>query len=491
MTPILLAFGLALVLATLLTPVVRRVAIRFDLLDHAVTARKIHGHPIPRLGGVAIVASFFGALAIAWWLAGPWAIADPERALAAVTGALLIAALGVVDDLRGANAWQKFTIQLTAAGILYAYGVRIETLAGPFGPPMSLGLLALPVTLLWLVGITNAFNLIDGLDGLAGGLALIALAVTVFIAVGREELVTVIVAAALAGAVAGFLRFNLHPASIFMGDTGSMFLGFVLAALAVGSQQKSTAAIALLVPITVLGLPILDTILAVVRRAGGGRHVFQADREHIHHRLLAIGLTHRRAVHALYAVSAFFGVAAIALSRASPGGVVLIAASLALVVFLLLWRLEYIGGRDELATRLAARADAVRRIADSMTAYDPHAVWEAFLSVSKLIDADCVRLHLVETGADDETVTRLYTAGPWKDGDEFFVARFRLARDGRDSGWVEFAWEQGTPRLDPITDDAVRLFCQDVGGGARAERAGRKAEAQNASPHRARGRGVS
>jgi UDP-GlcNAc:undecaprenyl-phosphate GlcNAc-1-phosphate transferase len=460
---ILIALGAATLMAALLTPMIRSAAMRFELLDHAVSARKIHGHPVPRLGGVAILVSFYASLGLVWAFAAPDPRPDRTRALAFVVSTLLIGALGVIDDLRGANAWQKFALQLTAAGLLYFFGFRIEVLANPFGEAVSLGPLGLPFTVLWLVGITNAFNLIDGLDGLAGGVALIALAVNFLIAYGRGETITMVLVAALAGSVMGFLRHNFHPASIFMGDTGSMFLGFVLAALAVGSHQKATTAVAIMVPITALGLPILDTLLALARRAAGGRHLFQADREHIHHRLLALGLTHRRAVLALYAVSGLFGAMAIALVRANETATVLITACLAATVVLLLSRLGYIGGRVDLDARVAERAASVRRIMETMPGYDSHSVWQALQSVCRAIDADCVRLTLVETGADDETVTRLYTAGPWHEADEMFLARFKIPAEGRDGSWVEFGWEQGAPGMDPFTDEAVRLLCQEIG----------------------------
>jgi UDP-GlcNAc:undecaprenyl-phosphate GlcNAc-1-phosphate transferase len=476
---VLLAFFAAAVVSILLTPVVRALAVRFDLLDHAVTARKIHGQPVPRLGGAAIVTGFFCALGLVWLIARPEPAPDRERATAFMAGAALIAVLGIVDDLRGANAWQKFAVQVVAAGVVYRFGFSIEILATPFGQPISLGLLSLPLTVLWLVGVTNAFNLIDGLDGLAGGVALIALGVNCVIAFGRGEWITLILAAALAGAVVGFLRHNLHPASIFMGDTGSMFLGFVLAALALGSHQKSTTAVAILVPITAMGLPLLDTALAIVRRVLGRRHVFQADREHIHHRVLALGLTHRRAVLALYLVSAVFGAAAIALNYANQLATVVITLSLATVVYVLLTRLRYIGAGVERDQGLEFRASEIRRIMEAIPVYEPHAVWQALRSISKVVDADCVRLNLVEIGADDETVTRFYTAGPWHGPEEMFLARFRVSPDG--ASWVEFGWEQGTPRMDPITEEAVRLFCQDIGGAVGRPRPSHAVTAATAS----------
>jgi UDP-GlcNAc:undecaprenyl-phosphate GlcNAc-1-phosphate transferase len=470
---VLVAFLVAAGVSAIVTPLVRALAIRFDLLDHALTARKIHGQPIPRLGGAAIVAGFGVGLAVALAVFSIPVLRPRERILAVLAGSLIVAALGVVDDLRGANAWQKFAIQFTAAGLVYAYGVRVDSVANPFGPSLELGALGLPITLLWIVGVTNAFNLIDGLDGLAGGVATIALAVSFLIALGRGEVLLMIACAALAGAILGFLRHNFHPASIFMGDTGSMFLGFVLATLAVESHHKATTAVAIIVPITALGLPILDTLLAVVRRVAGGGHAFHADREHIHHRLLALGMTHRRAVLALYGLSLLFGAMALALNYASQTAALFIAAGLGTTVYLLLSRLGYIGSGLAMDPRPTRHAAQVRSITENLANYDRHEVWEAFCRVSRVLNADCVRLVLSETGADGETVTRRYTAGTDHDNRELFLARFRVGGDAQRESWVEFGWEQGDPSLEPETAEALRLLCQEIGEGrATRERAG-------------------
>jgi UDP-GlcNAc:undecaprenyl-phosphate/decaprenyl-phosphate GlcNAc-1-phosphate transferase len=461
-TATLLAFSAAVAVSTMLTRVVRALAVRFDLLDHAISARKIHGQAVPRLGGVAIVAGSLASIFTTRWFGQPVAASQTLNGFIACS--LGIALLGVVDDLRGANAWQKFAVELAAAGTAFAYGIRIESLVNPFGPPVVLGPFSLPFTLLWIVGVTNAFNLIDGLDGLAAGVALIALSVNFLLAFSRGEVATTIVCAALAGATLGFLRYNFHPASIFMGDTGSLFLGFALATLAVESHQKSTTAVAILVPITAMGLPLLDTGLAMIRRVAGGKHVFQADREHIHHRLLAMGLTHRRAVWALYAISASFGLVALALNYADRTATLVLGMSLLVGVAFLLARLGYLGAGWQRGHGPASQAEAIERIRAGMTAYRPHDVWEALRNASAALDADGVRLQLVDRGSDGETVTRTYEAGQGPASGDGFVIRLKLRADGRERGWVEFGWMQSTPRLAPETDEALRLLCEDVSG---------------------------
>jgi UDP-GlcNAc:undecaprenyl-phosphate GlcNAc-1-phosphate transferase len=292
--------------AAVLTPAVRNLAHRCGWLDHALTSRKIHGKPIPRLGGLAIVLAFFAPLVALLFVnsgVGSQFYAMPRRAFGLFAGGLAIAALGVLDDLRGTGAKTKFLVQFAVAGAMYWLGYRIDVLANPFGPDIQLGLLGLPFTLLWIAGVINAMNLIDGLDGLAGGVALIAVVTTfVLAAKGGGAPLMVLFTAALAGAVLGFLFYNFNPASIFLGDTGSLFLGYVFAVLSLQSLQKGATAVIVLAPLLALGFPILEVGLTFVRRAlvSGMASVLRADHEHIHHRLIARGMTHRNAVLTLY-----------------------------------------------------------------------------------------------------------------------------------------------------------------------------------------------
>jgi UDP-GlcNAc:undecaprenyl-phosphate GlcNAc-1-phosphate transferase len=305
----LLSFGVAFALCLALTPLVRALARRRGLVDRPDGARKSHAAPVPRLGGVAVYVSFMAALGLCLVLTrdAPDHAAVLRDLLALALASTVILLLGVADDLRGIAPWTKIGVQAAAALYLYGSGYRIALLSNPFGEPVVLGALSLPLTLLWLAGLSNALNLIDGLDGLAAGVGLFATS-AVFIAAllnGRWEVG--LLAAALAGALFAFLRYNFSPATIFLGDSGSLFIGFVLAALAVRGSMKSSTAIALFVPLLALGLPILDTSIAMVRRLIGGRRLFEPDAEHIHHRMLRLGLAPRRVVVILYAVAAFFG----------------------------------------------------------------------------------------------------------------------------------------------------------------------------------------
>jgi len=280
---------------------VRRFAVQWKLGDKP-NGRKLHARAIPHLGGVAIFAGFF--LALLALLATPFGIPQASRILALLPGLLVVFGLGLVDDMRGLRASVKLTYQVLGAVCIVAMGAGLWR--GPVLEPFALFAVALSV--FWYVGVCNSVNLIDGLDGLAAGLAV--LAATAFLAVGVRlgDAAVVLVALSLIGALLAFLRFNFHPAKIFMGDTGSMFLGFVLAFLACLLAPRLGFWTALLGGATVLGVPILDTVTAICRRLVAKQHIFSADGEHTHHKLLRLGLSHRGAVLLLYGLGAVFAI---------------------------------------------------------------------------------------------------------------------------------------------------------------------------------------
>jgi len=316
MTTALLAFALSAVAGVLLTPAVRDWAIRRGVLDQALTSRKIHAQPVPRLGGMSIVVAFYLPVVVLLLVDPAARTGASARTMGLLAGGLVVALLGLVDDLKGLRAGPKLAGQVAAAGVAYALGLRIDAIASPFGPDIALGALGLPFTVFWFVGAINAMNLIDGIDGLAGGVGFIAITGTFVLSALHADAPTMLVAAALAGASLGFLIYNFSPASVFMGDTGSMFLGFVLAATAIPAHQRSAASVEMIAPIVALGLPIGDTLLAIVRRGLRGRSPLQADREHIHHLLLSRGWSQRRACLALYGVTAALAAAAVWLDHA-------------------------------------------------------------------------------------------------------------------------------------------------------------------------------
>ncbi len=331
------AFLIALVACLLLTPLVRWAAFRFGLVDDGSESRKVHSTPIPRLGGVAIAISYFlpvFGLIFLDNLASTAYYQDSLRVLGLVGGAAAVVLVGVLDDLFGLRALVKLGLQVAIALAVCWCGFQIHTIATPFGT-FPLLYFSIPVTVFWIVGVMNAMNLIDGLDGLAGGVALFAVVTLFILAMFNNNVVIAMSAASLAGALLGFLRYNFNPASIFMGDSGSLFLGFVLSTTAIWGSAKSSTAVALMIPVLALGLPLFDTTLAIVRRFLGGKGIFSADRGHVHHRLLDLGLTHRQVVLVLYGVCFVFTVMALTMVYANEriGAVVMGIFLVAVLVF--------------------------------------------------------------------------------------------------------------------------------------------------------------
>lgn len=317
MVSAILAFSIALIVVIATTPVVRRFAIDVGAVDEP-GERRVNARVVPRLGGIALVAAFYSPLLALFGLETEVArlfFADPLRIVGLVTGGMLVAGVGVLDDVRGVRAWRKLWVQLAAAGLAFACGFRIEAVALPYVGQLDMGVFALPITALWIVAIINALNLIDGLDGLAGGISFFACVTNFVVGAINGDVLVMLLSASLGGAVLGFLLYNFNPASIFMGDSGSMFLGYVLATGGIlGSSVKSSTTVAILVPLIALGLPIMDTLFAMVRRFLERRPIFSPDKGHIHHQLLAMGINHRRAVLMLYALSILFTTGAILIS---------------------------------------------------------------------------------------------------------------------------------------------------------------------------------
>ena len=317
------AFAAALIVSLLAMPAVIFLAKKTGAMD-APNARKVHKKPIPRIGGLGIYAGFMAAIffvAIKFGFDGE----QVKETVGLVLSGSLIVALGLLDDYKNLPAKVKLLGQIVAAAVLVLFfDVRIDFVTDPFGDYLYLEWFATPATIFWLVGLTNTVNLIDGLDGLAAGVASIASITIMFVALDQNLILVAVLTAALAGAAVGFLKYNFNPAEIFMGDTGSMFLGFMLAGISVTGSVKSVATIALIVPIFALGLPILDTTFAIVRRFRGGVPIFKPDKGHLHHRLLSVGFTQRQAVLLMYVISALFGLSAIAMTEVSRQVAVLI-----------------------------------------------------------------------------------------------------------------------------------------------------------------------
>lgn len=312
----LLPFLISFALSVALTPLVRDRAIARGWVDRPDSERHLHARPIPRLGGTAICASFMVVvglnLVLAPLLGRP--IAFPGRPLLGILGpAALICLLGLWDDLHPLRPILKFGVQALAAVLVYFAGFGIRQVDLFFAGQSLRTAVGLPLTILWVLLITNAFNLIDGLDGLTAGSALFSTIVLFVLALENGSSWVAFLAVVLAGAIVGFLKFNFHPATIFLGDCGSLFVGFMLSALALAASQKGTTMIAVAIPVVSFGLPIMDVAIAVVRRYLSGKPLFCADHEHIHHKLLKRGLSQRDAVFILYGVSATLALLSLAM----------------------------------------------------------------------------------------------------------------------------------------------------------------------------------
>ncbi len=309
MTTILTIFISSLGLSLCLTPIVRRFACHYHLVDRP-SDRKVHTKPIPRLGGVAIYLAF--CLPFLASLFFPTAVVKQiitdSSSLWILAGSTLVFGMGVVDDVRRLRPEIKLAVQVVAALLAYQGGATIYHIALPWNSVLSLGWLSLPATIFWFLLVINGINLIDGLDGLAAGVTLFTSLILIGLSLMGERYLVATGLAALAGASLGFLRYNFNPACIFMGDSGSYFLGYMLAALSILGSMKSEATVAILIPIIALGLPLVDTIIAPIRRFILGRDPFKPDKSHIHHKLLKMGLTHRNAVLLMYCATIVLGI---------------------------------------------------------------------------------------------------------------------------------------------------------------------------------------
>jgi UDP-GlcNAc:undecaprenyl-phosphate GlcNAc-1-phosphate transferase len=451
------AFLISAAIAAAATPMFRVLALKFEFIDPVGDPRKIHTGRIPRIGGLAIALAMFVALlfisrdepfprgpmfSALWWAAG---------------GMVL---LGLYDDLHGAHAYLKLVVQTIAAVALVRAGFRIERVSFPFGVSLALGATAAPITVLWIVGVTNAVNLVDGLDGLASGIVVAALAAlaAIFWHLGRPELV---LAAALSGATIGFLIYNAPPASIFMGDTGSLLLGLMLAVLTVLAASPTRMSsggntISVLIPVAILVVPLSDTTLVFGSRVWLGRSPFKGDRNHIHHRLLAFGLSDRAITLALVAITVVGAIAALALELgtwpATMIGLALLAvASGGLAAIPVLHRRRCV--QPTLPQSFGAAAAQARVALQSAT--DEHALWEALVAFVDSVGASSCKLSIVPLPGIQE-----HTAFRWKRDDtvdeQGAMWSFATGQHGSTFavGWTDPAVREGeSAALQALTDD--------------------------------------
>jgi UDP-GlcNAc:undecaprenyl-phosphate GlcNAc-1-phosphate transferase len=357
-------FFLSLLFSFVLTRYVRDIATLRGWVATPSHERHLHSNPLPRLGGVAIFISFslsiMAAALVSAYLPHLHSAFSIKTLVTILAPASIVFLLGVYDDLYTVGPYVKFAVQGLAASMLFMGGLRILNIPVLFGDHQLPWFVGLPFTILWVLAITNAFNLIDGLDGLAAGSALFSTLVAFVVALLNGYSLVTVMTIALAGAILGFLRYNFNPATIFLGDSGSLFIGFLLSALALAGAQKAPTIVAVAIPVVSFGLPILETSLSILRRLIGGRPVFTADREHIHHKLLQHGLTHRQVVVVLYGVSAIFALLSLFLLWPTGSSLGLVLAVLGTGIWIGVQRLGYLE-LGELA-RVAQRTFEQRQI---------------------------------------------------------------------------------------------------------------------------------
>lgn len=328
----LAAFAVAAVIAFVVTPIVKNLANKVGAIDVPRDERRMHTAPVPRMGGLAIFLGFLLSVLL---------FVDIDRQLQGILlGSVVIAILGIVDDIMPLPALLKLMIQIIAALIVVWHGTVIEAITNPNlmseSVHVHLGAWAVPVTVIWIVAITNAVNLIDGLDGLAVGVSSIASISLLVIAIMVSEQSVALIMAALAGACIGFLPYNFNPAKIFMGDTGSTFLGFILASMSIQGLFKFYAVVSFAVPFLILGLPLFDTAVAIGRRVIHGKNPMSPDRGHVHHRLMDMGFNQKQSVAILYMMSGLLGLSAVVLTSSGE-----LRAIMLLVAFMLAFAIGY------------------------------------------------------------------------------------------------------------------------------------------------------
>lgn len=310
---------LSFIIAFTATPIAKKIAFKVGAVDIPKDNRRMHKRAIAKLGGIAIVSGFLITILfnlILYMIDKDSPLKPTFQLWGLLIGIFIIVIMGLIDDLKDLSAKYKLIFQIVAAIVVVLFGTKIHIVTNPFSPKaFTLSpVIYYPLTVMWIVGITNAINLIDGLDGLAAGISSIAALSLFFVCVINARWDTALLTIALAGSTLGFLPYNFNPAKIFMADTGSNFLGFTLAVISIQGTLKSYAAIAIAIPLLVLGLPLFDTVFAIIRRIVKGKSIMEADRGHLHHRLIDAGLSHKQSVIIMYIFSAALGLCAIVLA---------------------------------------------------------------------------------------------------------------------------------------------------------------------------------
>jgi len=456
MTTSAIAFLLALAVSLLATLIVRVAARRWGILDRPDNYRKVHSKAVPRLGGVAIFIGFLcpiGALYFVYRnVVSDMLYTHPLLLGGLLGGGAIALATGIIDDVRNLSPHWKIILQTAAALVALLAGYSISRVNNPFGQPWVLGWLTVPVTLFWFLGCMNAVNLLDGLDGLAAGVCLVASVTLFLVSVLFGNVLSMLLLASLSGAIFGFLLFNFHPASIFLGDSGTMLLGFMIGALSLSGARKAEATVVLLIPAVALGLPILDTSVAILRRWSRKLPISSADRHHIHHFLLSTGLSHKRVVLILYVVCLSLGAVALLIATGRDEVTLFIIGSLGIIAFVCIrvfgqLRLNDIWGRligqlKEKHRSAEAKVSVQKTIARMKNAKTTEGVWEVFSRGLEDLEFDFAKFHLFKRNGVRVRSLTWSNNGNWAGGQDpiesdFWSARLRVKNNGHLFGELE------------------------------------------------------
>ncbi len=458
----LIVCAAAFLLCVVLTPLARRLSLLSGAIDLPDGLRKLHPRPTARWGGVPLYFAFLlplaGALAVSRLL-GRSTPYDAIQLAALGGGGMIVLLVGMADDRHSVKPWVKLFWQLVASAVVISSGMWAHRVATPFGQVFELGYWGIPLTALWLVGMCNAINLIDGMDGLAGGVSFLAVATMFLLCLTTGNLAYAGPLAALGGALLGFLIFNFHPAKIFLGDSGAMFLGFILGAISLRTG-KSQAVVAIAIPLLVLGLPITDTLVAIIRRWRRRLPIFRGDRHHIHHQLLRIGLSHRQVVIILYVACLLLGGAALSVTALRNE----ISAGLVAMVALLVGVSVHWLGRVSMS-RMAAKLERAKAAETSDPAAEPddpetQRIWSRLTDVFPALGIDQAVLSLTATD-QREDASRIFC---WRQHDEAdadpnqgrqWVQCFRITHRSGEAGMLVLQRKRhaaGTPNVRKILD---------------------------------------
>lgn len=343
----LLLIVVSMAVSVILTPIIIAISKRLDIMDKP-NYRKVHTKPVSILGGTVILFSFLLGI----WIGHP----IEHEVIPLIIGTLIMYIVGLIDDLYDLKPIYKLAGQIIAALVVVYYGVTIDFIQLPFGT-IHFGILSIPITVFWIIAITNAINLIDGLDGLAAGVSTIAFMTIGFIAILQVDIFIMMICSVMIGSLIGFLFYNFHPAKIFLGDSGSLQLGFIISLVSLLGFKNITL-ISLFFPVVILAVPFIDTLFAMIRRAKKGQRIMQPDKSHLHHRLLKLGYSHRQTVILIYSIAIMFSISSVILYLSQPWGVVMM---LILILFTIELIVEFTGLIDEnyrpLLRLLEARQD--------------------------------------------------------------------------------------------------------------------------------------